>query len=53
MPIAEGFVRRLKPDDFTRIESRCDFCGFLIVANAHYDLYEQEREHRKGCPDKR
>ncbi len=50
--VVEGFTRRLKPDDDTLIESRCVFCGLLIVGGVLHGLIEQEIEHQQHCPAK-
>jgi len=43
------FDRRLT-DDGLEIESRCKFCGAVIVGSVLKGLAEKERQHIKNCP---
>jgi hypothetical protein len=46
---AEHFVRRLLEDGML-IESRCKWCGFLIIGKASQNLPEDEQKHISECP---
>ncbi len=44
-----GFTRRLT-DDSMLIESRCQFCGVVIVGSVLHGLREEENAHQANCP---
>ncbi len=48
----QDFTRRLKSGDPALIESRCDFCGFVITGSVMQGLTDNELAHRKNCPGK-
>lgn len=43
------FTRRLF-DEGAKIESRCKFCGDVIIGSVMGGLLEKEEEHFKNCP---
>jgi hypothetical protein len=47
--VADAFTRRLI-NDGSQIESRCKFCGAVIIGSVMQGFVEQERQHFKECP---
>jgi hypothetical protein len=45
---AEPFSRRLSADKLT-IESRCNFCGAVIICKASDGLAQKEDDHIDRC----
>ena len=49
MALGRIFSRQLI-DDGLRIESRCNFCGAVIIGSASENLPKDEQQHLKDCP---
>ncbi len=47
--IPDAFTRQLV-NDASQIESRCIYCGAVIVGSAAQHLQEDEEDHREHCP---
>jgi hypothetical protein len=47
--VTNAFTRRLI-NDGTQIESRCIFCGAVIIGSVMEGFVEQEQQHFKTCP---
>lgn len=45
----DGFDRVLV-EDYTKIQSTCQTCGFVIVVGLNEGVQEQEQDHATRCP---